>query len=667
MPELTEQQKKQYNTYRAEGMPPERALSLATKGADNQFNPAIETGIDNILFGKKSLTSAIGSGIKEAVVGGVRTIREDQANYGNGFAALKSPLSLVAGVGRGAGEIIGGVLETADDLIGESVSGFGEPYVEAAVNSDVGQYLINKGIELDQKGRGIPSDILDTLNLTGIGAVVKTGAATSIKNSILNSAKAVIETGAKTTARTGSSLTDFFKKPAVGISPQATTIEVNLGNIEKILSEKLDQEVLVKSLDDIRDALKTSNNGQFADDVLVRLDELLKKETNVDNSTTNNFTIEQLTPDEKEAMRKALNDIEDVLKQEDAPSVVEEYLTGIKNRVDDAAAGGVGIIEGLSDNFIEGAMKTIENVRAVPEAISVRAKQAIDRRIVRVAKSDPAQASENILDLYKKAVVPGVKKKNKTIANIEKIDESIKRAVPELAKKYEVEDLQDFAAAISLEKKAIFAEIEKGLEAAGEAGKVVDMTPIVKELDELLASERAEFSQPLRNAIARARKELVSEVDGVETIKSISPTGAQDLIADLNAQLQSYYRGSTSGTAADVTVDTLVVNNLRQSVDDIVDDLGEGSFAELKSRYADLKRMEDDVVHRAVFEAQKGSGLSGLTDISSAGDFAAGALSPAFLAKGVAQFFTKEVLKSLSDKDELVRQMFLYGKNLDSI
>jgi hypothetical protein len=76
--------------------------------------------------------------------------------------------------------------------------------------------------------------------------------------------------------------------------------------------------------------------------------------------------------------------------------------------------------------------------------------------------------------------------------------------------------------------------------------------------------------------------------------------------------------------------------------------------------------MEDDVVHRAVYEAQKGGGLADLTDVLSAGDVVAGAFSPAFLARGVSQFFTKEVLKELNSKDELVRQMFLYGKNLDA-
>lgn len=654
MQELNEQQIKQYNSYRAEGMTPERALSLATKDSDNQYNPAIEKGVDNILFGKKSLTSAIGSGIKNAAYSGFKTVYDDTKQYGAGFALAKAPLSIAAGLGRGVGDVVGGVLETADDLTGEVASDFLMPVVESAVNSDVGQYLLQKGVELDQKGRGIPSDIFDALNLLGITAVAKSGAATSIKQSVLSATDDIVKTGVKGTVqntfKAGGSLFDMFKRPKV-TSPSVTKIEVNLGNIEKILADKLDNTLVAKSLDDIRDALKTQNPSGFSDDLLNKIDELLKDKS--------------ITPEEKATLKTYLDDIENVLKSEDGPSAVEGVINNILGTTDRIADGSVGIITRLSDEVVDRGLKTVDKIKSVPNAISERAKGAIDRRIVRVATNNPEQAAENILDLYKRSVVPGVKKKNKTIANIKQIDEAVKRSVPQLSKKYDVQDLEDFANAISSEKKAIFAEIEKGLIDAGDKGRAINMQPIVDELDALLKTERAEFSTPLRRAIERAKSEIVEELpDGTIQAKFISPTGAQDLIADLNAQLQAYYRGSTSGTNADVIVDNLVVNNLRKTVDDIVDDLGEGSFKELKSRYGDLKKMEDDVVHRAVFEAQKGGGLSDLTDILSAGDVAAGALDPAFFAKGVTQFLTKEVIKSLSDKDELVRQMFLYGKNL---
>lgn len=543
IPQLTDEQKKQYNTYRAAGMPPERALAIATKDSDNTYNPAIEEGLDNILFGEKSLTSAVGKGLKEAATGGFKEVYDDTKKYGAGFALLKSPLSMVAGAGRGVGDIVGGVFETADDLTGEVVSNTINPTIEAAIQSDLGQKVIGAGQAIDEAGRGIPSDILDSLNLLGVTAVVKGGTANTFKNAIINKAKTTLGAVDDVAGTTGKNLKDFIKAPV-----QKTT-----------------------------------------------------------------------------------------------------------------------------DAALEAGIKVVENVKKIPEAISTAAKEAVDRKIVSVATENPELAKKNILDLYKRGIVPGVKKKNKTVANIENIDEAIQRTVPRLAQKtdeagefvYDVQNIEDFARTISLEKKDIFSKIEKGLTEAGESGKVLDTKSIVDELDVLLKSERAEFSSDLRRAIEKAKEELIiKNPDGSITPKTISPSGAQDLLADINAQLQSFYRGSTPGTNADVIVNNLIANNLRKNIDDVVENLGDGSFKDLKNQYGDLKKMEDDVVHRAVFEAQKGSGLSDFTDVLSAGDVLAGAVDPAFLAKGVGQYLTKELIKSLSDKDELIRQMFLYGKML---
>lgn len=659
MPELTDIQRKQYNTYRAEGMSPERALSLATKDSDNQYNPALEAGVDNILFGKKSLTSALGKGVKDAAIGGFKRVYEDTTKFGAPFALVKSPLSIAAGLGEGVGDIVGGVLETADDLTGETVSEFAQPFVEKAVNSDVGQYLLKKGIELDQKGRGIPSDILDAANLVGLGALVKSGSATELRAAITKVTKEAIETGKfppPPGGSSGGSLAEFFGMTAKkAITPGASEIRTSLGNIEKILAEKLDNTLVVDALKDIKTALQSGERATFVDDAVAKLDDLTKQGD------------APLSVDEKATLEGYLKSIEDVLNDPVKSEGIEGFIQTGLNQIDKISGSGVSLIESLSDDVIDASLRTIDNIKKVPEAISTRAKEAIDRRIIRIATDDPAAAKTKILDLYKRGVVPGVKKKAKTITNIKAIDAAVQRTIPSLAKKYDVADLEDFANAIGAEKKGIFAEIEKGLKASGEEGRFVDTTPIIEQLDELLKSERASLSTPLRNAIERTKRELadINEDGSVVIPKKITPAGAQDVIADLNAQLQSYFRGSTSGTNADVIVDTVVLNNLRKLVDDIVDDLGEGSFKELKSRYADLKKMEDDVVHRAVFEAQKGSGItSDLTDIISVGDAVAGTMNPVFLAKGAAQFLTKEVLKSLSDKNELIRQMFLYAKTL---
>lgn len=307
----------------------------------------------------------------------------------------------------------------------------------------------------------------------------------------------------------------------------------------------------------------------------------------------------------------------------------------------------------------EGVRRGLDTVQ---ESITEGISNSIDRRILRIATETPDKAKENMFDLYRKGVVPGVKGKKKSLDTIEATREAVtERIVPKLSQKYEVTDLEDFARAISEEKKDIWRNIEAGLVEATERGAVVDTQKIVNELDALMATERASFNRGLRSAIQRARAEFVDE-DGV--IKTLTPEGAQDIIADLNSQLQSYFRGSTSGTNADVIVDTLILNNLRRNVDEVVEALDDSTFAQLKREYADLKMIENDVVYRAIHEAQRSSRLPDLTDIFSAGDVAAGLLEPAFLLKGVTQYVTKGVLKDLTSRDELIRRLFLYGRNL---
>lgn len=245
---LTPEQKTQYNTYRAAGLSPERALAIATKDSDNQFNPALEAGVDNILFGKKSLTDSVIRGVTEAVTGGAREIGQDIEKYGGGFAALKAPLSLAAGVGRGVGTIFAGGAETIDDLTGEVVSDWATPYVNEAVNSDVGQYMLQKASEWNEAGRGIPADILDATNLLGVTAIAKSGVAKTIKESIVKSADDIVETGVSSTRKGATKLSDFVKKPETRPSTISDLVPTPIKNtVEKARLELSDLDPQVQT------------------------------------------------------------------------------------------------------------------------------------------------------------------------------------------------------------------------------------------------------------------------------------------------------------------------------------------------------------------------------------------------------------------------------------
>jgi hypothetical protein len=647
IPQLNEKQKKQYNTYRATGMPPERALSLSLQEADQKYSPLSTLGLDNIIFGKGGLINEVAGGITDAVTakGAREKYEQDIANFGQEYADNKKPLTYGSKIGKGVGRAAFSFIETADDIFGEAVSDTLAPVLDDAVNSDVGQYLIKQATDFNDRNAGVPAEILDTLDLFGLTALPRKASVQSIRDSVLKNGKRMVDQGIDS-SRGVSRLADYFK-PTAPNNPIVTQIDEGFKGIQEILTTgtRAQDTAMIDRLDEIKTMIR---NGNLEERILPMIDDF------------------DLTPEEQNLFREYIKNIDEAVNQEGAADAVEAYLTGALDNIDSAAAGAVSITERLSDTAIDRTLKTVENIKAVPGAIADRVKTANDRRIVRIATTNTDEALNNILQLYKTGIVPGVKKKNKTIATINQIDEAVKRVVPELAKKYDVEDLEDFANVISLEKKAIFSQIDEGLQAAGKAGRDLDLQPIIDELDKLLTSERASFSSPLRKAIERAKKELVVETPGGDiVVKKISASGAQDLIADLNAALQPQFRGAR--TNADDVVDFLVVNNLRKLTDDLVDDLGSGSFKDLKAQYADLKKLEDDVVHRAVFEAQKGNGLSSsIADVSSAADLAAGAFSPAFLARSAGGFITKEVTKALNDKNELVRQMFLYGRNVDA-
>lgn len=202
---LTPEQQRSYNLYRESGITPERALTLIKE----PYTKPVKGG-DGILFGPKSLTSSIGAGLKEATTGGIREIIDDKNKYGGGFALGKAPLSIVAGLGRGVGEVVGGVLETADDLTGETVSEIVEPVVRSAAESSTGQKVIGAAERFNDATRGVAGDILDASILipAGLAESVAKRILSKEATTILKVADEVVPPG----GGRGKSLADYFKR-----------------------------------------------------------------------------------------------------------------------------------------------------------------------------------------------------------------------------------------------------------------------------------------------------------------------------------------------------------------------------------------------------------------------------------------------------------------------
>lgn len=185
---FTPEQKSIYNQNRSAGIPPQDALDIVLTTGKIQSGEIKGHTSDGILTGEKSLISGIGGGIKEIITGGIRQTGEIAQQYGVGEAIQRLPLSLVAGAGRGVGEMFGAVFETVDDLTGETVSGAVQPLIEQAVSSPTGQKVIQGIQRFDESTQGVAGDLLDASNLLGIGAL-KSAPAKALRESIINKTK----------------------------------------------------------------------------------------------------------------------------------------------------------------------------------------------------------------------------------------------------------------------------------------------------------------------------------------------------------------------------------------------------------------------------------------------------------------------------------------------
>lgn len=199
---FTPEQVRSYNRFRATGFTPEKSLSLVLSPTPTRKTKEEKVKEeDGILFGKKSLLSSIVDGGIE-LGQGFQNVADDAEKFGVTQALLQSPVRVLAGVSRGVGTVIGGALETVDDLTGEVVSGAVMPPLTSVLQTDTAQDVISYLDKVNQKGRGLPGDILEILT-----AVAGTQLLKAPLRGALAEGKAIIR-GA------GSTLDDFLK-PAV--------------------------------------------------------------------------------------------------------------------------------------------------------------------------------------------------------------------------------------------------------------------------------------------------------------------------------------------------------------------------------------------------------------------------------------------------------------------
>ena len=174
------------------------------------------------------------------------------------------------------------------------------------------------------------------------------------------------------------------------------------------------------------------------------------------------------------------------------------------------------------------------------------------------------------------------------------------------------QNLKQFSQAIEQTKRNVFNEYNQMAKKAGDKGAVVDLVPIADEIQMVAGNKIVNDLNPNVAKYAEKLSERIRE-RGAYTAAE-----AQDAIATLNNNLEAFYKNPSYENASVVYIDSLLVNNLRKSLDSIIEGASGQGYQRLKNTYGSLKTIERDVYRRSVVDARKNAkGLLDFTDVFS--------------------------------------------------
>lgn len=223
-------------------------------------------------------------------------------------------------------------------------------------------------------------------------------------------------------------------------------------------------------------------------------------------------------------------------------------------------------------------------------------------------------------------------------------------------------NLKQFSEAIEQTKRGIFEQYNDLTVQAGRGRATVDLAPISKELINISKDTKLKKFAP---GISQYAEKRAGEIltDG----SAIGVTDAQDAIAIMNQSLESFYKNPTYENASRAYIDSMVANNLRRSLDKVIEtEVGPG-YAELKKSYGSLKAIEKDVSHRATVDARKNvKGLLDFSDIFSGSTAVHGILSmnPSLVTSGMIAKMLSTLYKIKNDPNRIIGNMFTKAEKL---
>jgi len=363
--------------------------------------------------------------------------------------------------------------------------------------------------------------------------------------------------------------------------------------------------------------------------------------------------------------------IKEAIKSGRTPSTAEFFAKGL-------VPSTAGLVAGIATNpadvltLIAGKAPTGGGTTLGGRIASTKAGQAVGRFMTvrrSLLKPFPKDTMQYMDEAFIKAVRPSVVGK-RTRSQVLKYKKETRVAVDTiLSNKKNLrfmdeggqvvnrlpESLDDLSSAIQQTKTQVYSLIDDLTQAATERGAQIPVNKVVSNLEKAVQNRALQIAHPeMTNYIGK-------RIESFKSAGSLTAKEADDVIKHLNNSLKSYYSNPTPQSYSQATIDSGIVNILRQELDDLVMQSTGETIKPLKMRYGALKAIERDVNRRAIVHARQNiKGLVDFTDIFSGGQMAAGILSgnPAQIVQAATQKGIAAWIKRLNDPDRIVKLLF---------
>ena len=218
------------------------------------------------------------------------------------------------------------------------------------------------------------------------------------------------------------------------------------------------------------------------------------------------------------------------------------------------------------------------------------------------------------------------------------------------------ESIAQFDEAIPQTLKIAFAKSDALAKAAGGKGIIIDVSPLLKELEVIANKSNLKAVKPEITEYASKKMQDFAQKT------TFTPEEAQESIAVLNKSLSAFYAKPSYGTAIPAHIDALVANNIRKSLDTAIGKATGANYQELKNIYGSIKAIEKDVAKRKLALANKDTRgmVQNLADMISGHQAVSGLVrfDPATLAAAGTVKGLEKWLRYLRNPDRMIKKMF---------